>query len=381
MKKKSGMFKLEPDKFSIHTFEISKKLTNQDYKRMRDRLYCQRPKGEIYRDRAWQGEGERHRCRWFQRSGLRISLEKDVHGHISTCYLWVAVNPRKLINPNSSYLGILPPTEESVQDVSKMLFVVLKGSGLPCVLDAYQLSRVDLCVNIRCDSTALFKELLRVARKLPTPPKYERAIFKSADRKTASKYNRHHITLKHKSRELVIYDKTYQIIENGLLLDEEKLPKGVLRFEVHELRERISKVEKKLGTGSVTSLLCHYIGQSERIITRCFGRAYPDKKFMQPDRLRSLIHAEANTAVGDGMARLAEVMVRVKTLKKGVKKIGKEGYDAEAVLAQFARLSISPFRCGKSSVPGPCRVFSFCWRESLTGTYRFGTSKDIFGEL
>ena len=189
MKKKSGMFKLEPDKFSIHTFEISKKLTNQDYKRMRDRLYCQRPKGEIYRDRAWQGEGERHRCRWFQRSGLRISLEKDVHGHISTCYLRVAVNPRKLINPNSSYLGILPPTEESVQDVSKMLFVVLKGSGLPCVLDAYQLSRVDLCVNIRCDSTALFKELLRVTRKLPTPPKYERAIFKSADRKTASKYN------------------------------------------------------------------------------------------------------------------------------------------------------------------------------------------------
>lgn len=60
---------------------------------------------EIYRDRAWQGEGERHRCRWFQQNGLRISLEKDVHGHISTCYLRVAVNPRKLIDPNSSYLG------------------------------------------------------------------------------------------------------------------------------------------------------------------------------------------------------------------------------------------------------------------------------------
>ena len=356
MKKNAGTFRIEPDGFSIHTFELSKKVTNNDYKRMRDRLYCQRPKGEIYRDRAWQGEGERHRCRWFQRNGLRISLEKDVHGQISTCYLRIAVNPRKLIDPNSSYLGILPPTEESVQDVSKLFFVVLKDSGLPCVLDAYQLSRVDLCVNIRCDSTALFKELLRVTRKLPTPPKYERAIFKSADRKAASKYNRHHITLKHKSRELVIYDKTYQIMENGLLLDEEKLPKGVLRFEVHELRERISKVEKKLGTSSVTSLLCHYIGQSERIITRCFGRAYSDKKFMQPDRLRSLIHAETDTAVRDGMARLAEVMVRVKTLKKGVKKIGKEGYDAEAVLAQFARLGVSPVPLRKNfcaeSMPG-----------------------------
>lgn len=356
MKKNAGTFRIEPNGFSIHTFELSKKVTNNDYKRMRDRLYCQRPKGEIYRDRAWQGEGERHRCRWFQQNGLRISLEKDVHGHISTCYLRVAVNPRKLIDPNSSYLGILPPTEESVQDVSKMFFVVLKDSGLPCVLDAYQLSRVDLCVNIRCDSTALFKELLRVTRKLPTPPKYERAEFKSEDRRAANKYNKHHVTLKHKTRELVIYDKIYQIMENGLLLDEEKLPKGVLRFEVHEQRERISKVEKELGTSSVTSLLCHYIGQSERIITRCFGRAYPDKKFMQPDQLRSLIYAEADTAVGDGMARLAEVMVRVKTLKKGVKKIGKEGYDAKAVLAQFARLGVSPVPLRKNfcaeSMPG-----------------------------
>lgn len=356
MKKNAGTFRIEPDGFSIHTFELSKKVTNNDYKRMRERLYRQCPKGEVYRDRDWQGEGERHRCRWFQRNGLRISLEKDVHGQISTCYLRIAVNPRKLIDPNSSYLGILPPTEESVQEVSKTFFAVLRDSGLPCVLDAYQLSRVDLCVNIRCDSTALFKELLRVTRKLPPPPKYERAIFKSADRKAASKYNRHHITLKHKTRELVIYDKTYQIVENGLLLDEEKLPKGVLRFEVHEQRERISKVEKELGTSSVTSLLCHYIGQSERIITRCFGRAYSDKKFMQPDRLRSLIHAETDTAVRDGMARLAEVMVRVKTLKKGVKKIGKEGYDAEAVLAQFARLGVSPVPLRKNfcaeSMPG-----------------------------
>lgn len=356
MKKNAGTFRIEPDGFSIHTFELSKKVTNNDYKRMRERLYRQCPKGEVYRDRDWQGEGERHRCRWFQRNGLRISLEKDVHGQISTCYLRIAVNPRKLIDPNSSYLGILPPTEESVQEVSKTFFAVLRDSGLPCVLDAYQLSRIDLCVNIRCDSTALFKELLRVTRKLPPPPKYERAIFKSADRKAASKYNRHHITLKHKTRELVIYDKTYQIVENGLLLDEEKLPKGVLRFEVHEQRERISKVEKELGTSSVTSLLCHYIGQSERIITRCFGRAYSDKKFMQPDRLRSLIHAETDTAVRDGMARLAEVMVRVKTLKKGVKKIGKEGYDAEAVLAQFARLGVSPVPLRKNfcaeSMPG-----------------------------
>lgn len=74
-------------------------------KRSYVQLYCQYPKGEAYRDRDWQREGERHQCRWLQRNGLRISLEKDVHDQISTCYLWAAVNPRKLIDPNSSYLG------------------------------------------------------------------------------------------------------------------------------------------------------------------------------------------------------------------------------------------------------------------------------------
>ena len=74
-------------------------------KRSYVQLYCQCPKGEAYRDRDWQREGERHRCRWLQRNGLRISLEKDVHDQISTCYLWAAVNSRKLIDPNSSYLG------------------------------------------------------------------------------------------------------------------------------------------------------------------------------------------------------------------------------------------------------------------------------------
>ena len=356
MGKISGKFQLEPDGFSIHTFEVTKKLSGKEYRKLVDETYCRCPPGQIYRDKTWQGAGERHRCKWFQREGLRISFEQDIHHQVVSCRLRIAVNPRKLIDPNSSYVGILPPTEESVGAVSKAFFIALKKSGLPCVLDAYQLSRVDLCVNIRCGSTALFKELLRVTRKLPTPPKYERAIFKSANRTAASKYNRHRITLKHKSHELVIYDKTYQIIENGLLLDEEKLPKGVLRFEVHELRERISKVEKKLGTSSVTSLLCHYAEQSEKIITRCFGRVYPDKKFMQPDGLERLVCAEADKSVQEGMLRLVELMVRLKTLEKGVRKIENEGYGAAAILSQFAKLGVSPIPLRKKfcarSMPG-----------------------------
>ena len=296
----AGSFQLEPDGFSIHTLEIVKKLSNKEYKRIRDSIYQKCPKGEMYSDRSWQGEGERYRCKWFWREGLRINLEKNVHKQVSTCYLRIAVNPRKLIDPSSSYLGILPPDEESIRTMSEKFTMLLKDSGLPCALNAYQLSRVDLCVNIRCDTSKLFKELLRVMRKLP---------------------------------------------------------KGILRFEIHELRERVSKIEKKLGTTDIESLLMYYIKESEKYITRCFRRAFPDDRFMQPDALNELICREADTGLREGMMRLAMLMTRIKSLEKGEEKLRKEGYDAEAVLAQFRKLGVSPIPLRKKfcakTMPGP----------------------------
>ena len=352
-----GSFQLEPDGFSIHTLEVVKRLSNKDYKRIRDRIYQQCPKGEIYSDRSWQGEGERHRCKWFWREGLRISLERDVHEQVSTCYLRIAVNPRKLLDPSSSYLGILPPDKESIRTMGKKFTLLLKDSGLPCALNAYQLSRVDLCVNIRCDTSKLFKELLRVMRKLPTPPKYERYYYKDSDIKAANRYNKHHVTLKHRSRELVVYDKTYQIMENGLRLDEEKLPKGILRFEIHELRERVSKIEKKLGTTDIESLLSYYIEESEKYITRSFGRAFPDERFMQPDTLNELIQKVSDAGLREGMIRLVMLMTRTKSLETGEAKLCREGYDVEAELAKFREMGGSPIPLRKKfcakTMPGP----------------------------
>lgn len=129
MGKISGKFQLEPDGFSIHTFEVTKKLSGKEYRKLVDETYCRCPPGQIYRDKTWQGAGERHRCKWFQREGLRISFEQDIHHQVVSCRLRIAVNPRKLIDPNSSYVGILPPTEESVGAVSKAFFIALKSQG------------------------------------------------------------------------------------------------------------------------------------------------------------------------------------------------------------------------------------------------------------
>ena len=63
MGKFSGKFQLEPDGFSIHTLELTKKLSRKEYRKLVDETYCPCPLGQIYRDKTWQGNGERHRCK------------------------------------------------------------------------------------------------------------------------------------------------------------------------------------------------------------------------------------------------------------------------------------------------------------------------------
>ena len=43
-----GSFHLEPDGFSIHTFELTRKLSAVDYKKLRDKLYRNCPAGIMY---------------------------------------------------------------------------------------------------------------------------------------------------------------------------------------------------------------------------------------------------------------------------------------------------------------------------------------------
>ena len=159
------------------------------------------------------------------------------------------------------------------------------------------------------------------------------------------------------TRDLIQHDKTYQIMENGLRLDEEKLPKGILRFEIHELRERVSKIEKKLGTTDIESLLSYYIEESEKYITRCFGRAFPDERFMQLDTLNELIQKVSDAGLREGMIRLVMLMTRTKSLEKGEAKLCREGYDVEAVLAKFRERGVSPIPLRKKfcakTMPGP----------------------------
>ena len=120
IKHKSASFTLEPDGFSIHTFELSRKLTKMEYNSLKSSLYKQQEqsaqKGWVYKSKNWKGV---HICTLYAQYGIRITLEHNESESFDTYFVRMVINPRKLIEPDCSYLGILPPEESSVKQLKK----------------------------------------------------------------------------------------------------------------------------------------------------------------------------------------------------------------------------------------------------------------------
>ncbi len=261
---RKACFELEADGFSIHTFEISRKLTKSEWHHCKKKLYDQNQVSS--KICIYQESKDVHRVSQYEANGLRITLEhahdqEDSRGY----YVRMVVNPRKVIDPDASYIGIFPPEKSSIIELQAAFHTLLKQSVFNDQLDDYYLSRVDLCVNIRCDHKKIFREVVRVLRKLPTPPKYKRVSRKEKDKKKANKYNKHYIKFQCGTHSLVIYDKTYQATEQGLRVDYEDLSGGVLRFEVQYQRSVLRGLEKKLNTDNPSELLWYLMRKSEKV--------------------------------------------------------------------------------------------------------------------
>lgn len=363
--KKTAVFELGPDRFSIHTFELSQELTKKQYHQMKDKLYrLQEQPGE--EQWIYQEEKGRHCCIRFRKYGIRmITLEHNKgENQFDSYFLRMIVNPRLLIEPGCSYLGILPPEESSMKKLKKAFKKRFEDTVFDNDINSYYLSRLGLCTNIRCDNKSLFRELVRVLRKLPTPPKYERKFFEhkgKISRKDVNKYNKHYLRFCCGTHELVIYDKTYQIRQGNLIVDYEGLPNGVLRFEVHCEREYIRKAAKKSNQSDTLSLLWQMVEESEERLCDHFSRCFADVEFAKMEKIeRQIKESGFKKENKDAMRALASQLQRTQLVDKALEKMRKNGVETSGVLDRFAKLGISPIPLRKKfcaeSLPGPVKL-------------------------
>lgn len=362
-RKKTATFTLEPDGFSIHTFEVSRQIEGKRYHKIKDYLYSL---NEEYNKIVTYQESKRIiKCTAFNAHGINIALENNTgkDGSYQAMTLRIFISPRRLLDPDTSYLGILPPHKKSIDDVFEVFDELFANSPIPADLNDYILTRVDLCTNIRCDKTKLFRELVRVIHKLPTPPKYERKLHKNVTkgmsdaqknttRKEDSKYNKHYFKVACDSMALVIYDKTYQM--SAERLDEiayEDYDYGVLRYECRLSRDPLRKIMKDEEIGTTGKLLKHLIVHSEDMMAEAFSRCFAEEDFCRLEEIeRAVQQSSFRKETKDIMLELSRRMSRGKIMDKVFERMEKDGiaFDRKDILDRFAKLGINPIPLWKS---------------------------------
>ena len=368
---RAATFELEPDGFSIHTIELACKMSCAAWMRLKQSLYEQSGPGEIYKIKGC----ERYHYSGYSAYGITITLECCPHSAGAARYLiGMVINPRKLIDPNSSYLGILPPHKKTVEKLERAFHQLFKQTGIPDDINAYQLRRADLCTNIRCDNKKIFRETVRVLRKLPTPPKYTRKYSGKKNKKEAREMDRHYILFTCGAKELVLYDKVYQVEKGGLEAGGDKLPQGVLRVELHCRRDSIRKLERAWDETETTMLIWSLIQESEARLTAQFSRCFSDAAFCQMDEIINIVHASPyKKQTQQAMCELATALQRKQSVDTALAAIQKDGYATEGILDRFAALGISPIPLWKSfcakRIPGPVELLRTVSNGSVSVPY------------
>ena len=362
IRRKTAKFELEPDGFSIHTFELSCQIKGKQYREIKEYLYSlNATEGEIVTFKECDGI---HRCIAFSDYGLNITLVKNDSDHgYQGHYIRIFVSPRRLLDPDADYLGILQPKKKTVDQIAERMEELFKNTPIPADLNDYILTRVDLCTNIRCDKTKLFRELVRVIHKLPTLPKYERRLHKNVTkgmsdaqknttRKEDSKYNKHYFKVACDSMALVIYDKTYQMSAERLSeIAYEDYDYGVLRYECRLSRDPLRKIMKDEEIGTTGKLLKHLIVHSEDMMTEAFSRCFAEEDFCRLEEIeRAVQQSSFRKETKDIMLELSSRMSRGKIMDKVFERMEKDGiaFDRKDILDRFAKLGINPIPLWKS---------------------------------
>lgn len=360
IQKRRTFFELEPDGFSIHTFELSRQLTHREYKKLKENLYDLAERSG-QKNRVYKDSYGIHRCWLYSEHGIRIRLEKFDIGGYDRYYLRMVVNPRQLIDPDATYLGIFSPKEKSLKRLQDSFRELFRETKIPDDINDYALWRLDLCVNIRCGQKKIFRELVRVLRKLPTPKKYTREFYKHADKKKANQYNKHYIRFACGTHELVIYDKVYQISEEGIVVGYTNLSESVLRVELRCEREYLLNIQKKKEIGNTLDMIAWMMRHSDQQIIGKFAHCFRTGMFCQIGEIERRVNASSfHKEKRRNMLELSHRMQRKQNLDKELKAMEEDGVDTGGLLDAFREIDANPVPLWQNfsapCLPGPVEL-------------------------
>lgn len=248
----------EDKKFSVHTFTLSKNITNQPLKSN----YIPNEKG------------------------IRATLiNNSYYQHIE-----VTVNPHLLITDHitqEDYLKIFTFTKANMKSMETKINEFLKNISPELSCDVMTLSRVDLCVNQYFEYEKMLKTYMKLLKKISYQKTYQLTEF-SPDYVDYKTMNKNSVRIYNGQRMITAYNKIFQQKQQGYL---NETPETILRIEVALLRRDIYlNYQTYYGIHNTMDLLTYIIGQSENIMKKYILDLHLDLKYVDTATLKELIH-------------------------------------------------------------------------------------------
>lgn len=316
---------LTSDGFSFHTLELRWNPTDAAFANAFDRLRQCNCGGEFYPVKEGGGVFA-WRCNALSKNGIRVFLTRGHKNLIS-----LTVNPRRLLEPDASYLGIVPPYPSTLEEIRDNFTLVMRKAGLPEDINAWKLHRLDLCVNICWNRKNAAAELIRLLR-LDEP--LSSAFVKE------SELRRHAVRWSNDRVELVAYDKLLQMKRESLIKGE-KLPKSVLRVELHFGRAWIRDFIKKEHLETTVDAIQALSQNSRRLILKYAQKCMYGGMYRKLKAQMEIVE-EAGGMKKKIRKRLKSILrtANSSSLKEARKGLTEEQW--ETCLAHFQRLGIHP---------------------------------------
>lgn len=331
---------LTSEGYSYHTLELNWNPTNTQFEKTYQYFQNISKHHEFYSLKQYQNTCTF--CGALTAHGIRIYLTKTKHKNV----VKLIVNPRRLIDTNASYLGIMPPDSDALERLEEEFTDCMRKVHLPEFLEEWKLTRLDLCVNVLWNKKKGPHELIRLIRKWPAPAGYVKDDFDGTD---AGKHRRgvkntHIVKYSNDSLALVIYDKVYQIKKEKLAREGEQIPKGILRIELQCKKPWLKAYGKERHITDPRDLIASLAWDSRDLICRYAETLCRGGTHYKLDAMEEELYREKwiRKKTRKRMLRIAECLRDSKRAEQALEEIELSEKQLRTCLKHFKRLDIHP---------------------------------------
>lgn len=295
--------KTTSDGYSFHTLELKAHPNSESFHDTLELLYKAAKKSKdsrytTYPLKEYESETLKPHCStMLSPHGILLYLTERIKDDWHKYTIKAIVNPRKVLDPGCSYLGIAPTDVESLNRFQDEFTSLMRRYDLPEFLDEWTMTRLDLCVNLQLNKKRSAQEFCRLLQKDLLPPKLERVFFYDPDadkeiQKKQKDADQHSICLENDSYSIVVYDKLYQAEVEGLMESNSwhELPDSILRLELRCFRTYLKKMAKKENLDSTSEQLYWMAQNSRELILKKVHQIFSGGTHYKPDIAKQIIN-------------------------------------------------------------------------------------------